>query len=157
MLLGPAAVMVASLLLTCLSVRAGENVPTPAMVGHWQGNARIVVNWCQQRGLPIALDIRPDGSVTGKIGDAALRQGHFQRNRGWVGRKLNVKTDYIITGKLSGPIVAAEGITRSGVKIPLNFVGRTFVGGVHTSGSAFGGKARMILSAASLTLRREDS
>lgn len=60
----------------------------------------------------------------------------------------------IIVGDLTGSIVAAEDITRSGVKMPLNFIGGSFVGALRTSGCKFGGKDRMILSAASLTLRR---
>jgi hypothetical protein len=133
---------------------SGEPVATPAMVGHWEGNARIIVDWCRQTNLPVVVDIRADGSVTGKIGDATLTNGSLKRNRGWLGRKLNVKTGYIITGSLSGPIVAAESITRSSVKVPLNFTGGNFVGGIHTSGSKVGGKDRMILSGASLKLTR---
>lgn len=139
-------------LLTGGNASADERIVTPAMAGHWEGSARIIVTWCQQTNLPVAVDIRADGSVTGKIGDATLTNGSLKRNRGWLGRKLNVKTDYIITGSLSGPIVAAESITRSSVKVPVNFRGGTFVGGVHTSGSKVGGKDRMILSAASLKL-----
>lgn len=99
------------------------------------------------------MDIRADGSVTGKVGDATLIKGHFERNRGWLGRKLNLATDHIVRGDLNGPVVAAEGITRESVSIPLNFIGGAFVGGVHTSGSKFGGKEKMILSASSLTLK----
>ena len=133
---------------------ADEPAVTPPMVGHWEGDARIIVNWCQQTKLPLAVDIRADGSVTGQIGDATLTNGFIKRNRGWMGQKFNVKTDYIITGNLSGSIVAAESITRSGVKVPLNFTGGNLIGGVHTSGSKVGGKDRMILSAASLKLTR---
>jgi len=140
-----------TLLLATSTSLATDTVVTPAMVRHWEGNARIIVSWCKQTNLPISLGIHSDGSVTGIIGDAVLSQGRLQRNRGWLGRKLHLKTDYIIIGDLAGSIVAAEGITRSGVKMPLNFSGGTFVGGLHTSGSKFGGKDRMILSA-SLTL-----
>jgi hypothetical protein len=123
------------------------------MVGHWEGDARIVVSWCHQTNLHVALDIRTDGSVTGKVGDATLLKGRFERNRGWLGRKLNLATDYIIKGELNGPIVAAEGITRKSVSIPLNFSGGVLAGGAHTSGSKFGGKEKMILSAMSLRLK----
>ena len=126
---------------------AGNRGVMPDIVGHWQGGGRIIVTWCQQTNLPLALEIKGDGTVTGKVGDATLTKGRFRRNRGWLGRKLNIKTDYIITGSLEGPIVAAEGIVRSGVKIPVNNSAGKLVGGIHTTGSKFGGKKRMILSA----------
>jgi hypothetical protein len=143
----------AALLIACSS-QAAESVVTPAMVGHWEGNARIVVSWCHQKNLSVKVDIHADGSVTGTVGDAKLTEGHLLRNRGWLFRKLNWATDYIITGGLDGAIVAAEGITRSSVKMPLNFSGGTFAGGVNTSGSDFGGKEKMWLAAMSLNLVR---
>lgn len=121
------------------SSRADENILTPAMTGHWEGNARIVVIWCKQKYLPVKVDIHPDGSVTGTVGDATLIDGRFESNRGWLFRKLNWATDYIIMGDLKGPLVAAEGITRAKVKIPLNFTNGTFEGGVNSSGSGFEG------------------
>jgi hypothetical protein len=143
-----------AILLTVLTSRATESVVTPAMVGHWEGNARIGMTWCHQTNLPVKVDIHADGSVTGTVGDAKLTDGRFQRNRGWLLRKLNWATDYIIKGGMDGAIVAAEGITRSSVKMPLNFSNGTFVGGVNTSGSHFGGKKSMWLAAGSLKLVR---
>lgn len=133
--------------------QADNRVATDAMVGQWEGSARVIVVWCQQTNLPVAVNIGADGTVTGKFGAATLTQARLKKNRGWLGRKLNVKTDYIIVGSLQGAIVAREEITRSQVKMPLNFRGGAFVGGLHTSGSKFGGKERGILSAG-LTLRR---
>ena len=77
-----------------------------------------------------------------------LKNGKLRRNRGAIGRKLNIKTDYIVTGDLSGPVIAAEKISRASVSIPLNFENGDYVGGLHTNGSNFGGKDRMKLSAA---------
>ena len=140
----------------CLAwnLRAAENSVAPTMTGHWVGNARIIVSWCHQTNLVVAVDIKSDGTVTGKIGDAILVEGCFEKNRGWLGRKLNLATDYIIKGKLDGSVVAVEGITRERISIPLNFNDSAFTGGIHTSGSKFGGKEKMILSATALTLVR---
>lgn len=143
-------------LLTSWSLLAAESVVTPTMVGHWEGTARIIVTWCQQTNLPVKLNIGADGKVTGTVGDATLVNARLERNRGWLGRKLNVKTDYLISGDLKGSVIAAEGIKRSGVKMPLNFTRGTFVGGVHTSGWLAGGKEGMVLSASSLVLTRAD-
>jgi hypothetical protein len=139
------------------SLRAADISISPALIGHWEGDARIIVSWCHQTKLHVTIDLFRDGSVTGKVGDATLIKGRFERNRGWLGRELNLATDHIIRGDLSGPVVAAEGVTRETVSIPLNFISGTFVGGVHTSGSKFGGKERMILSASSLTLSKMTS
>lgn len=147
-------IMMAALVLACSRTWAADATLPSAMTGHWEGDARVVVSWSQQTTIHVALDIRPDSSVTGKIGDATITNGHFTQNRGRLGRALNWATDYIIQGKLDGAVIAAEGITRESVSIPLNFISDAFVGGVHTSGSKFGGKEKMILSARSLTLRR---
>ena len=53
--------------------------------------------------------------------------------------------------------MAAEGITRDYIYMPLNFSAGTFTGGFHTSGLKLGGKEKMILSAMSLTLVRAKS
>jgi hypothetical protein len=140
--------------LTVWSAGAAGNIVTPAMVGCWQGNARIIVSWCRQTNLPVKVEIHADGSVTGTVGDAKLTGGRFQQNRGWLGRKLNLATDFIIRGRLDGAIVATEGITRSSVMIPLNLSGGNFAGGINTSGTLFGGKKKMIFTAMSLTLTR---
>jgi hypothetical protein len=134
---------------------AAESVVKTSMVGHWDGSARIIVSWCTQQMLPVALDLHADGTVTGKVGDADLTNGRFSRNRGWLGRKLNFATDYIVRGDLNGAVVAAEGISRAGVSIPLNFRDGRFTGGLHTTGSKFGGKETMILSASALKLSRK--
>ena len=126
---------------------AGGHPVTPAMAGHWEGNAHIIVNWTKATNLVVSLDIATDGIVTGKIGDATLKKGRFKSNRGWLGRKLNLATDHIITGDLEGPVIAAEGITRSGVNIPLTFTNGCFKGSVHTTGWEIGGKKHMRLTA----------
>ena len=126
---------------------AGGNPVKPEMVGYWEDNAHIIVNWTQQTNLPVAIDIAADGTVTGNIGDATLKKGRLRLNRGWLGRKLNLATDYIIQGDLDGPLIAAEGIKRSGVNMPMNFTDGVFRGCVHTTGWEIGGKKHMILTA----------
>jgi hypothetical protein len=126
----------------------------PEMAGAWAGEARIVVNWTKERTLRVAVTIAPDGSVTGTIGDATLRDGRLETNRTAIGRALHIKTDWIIKGSLDGDVIKAEGIRRDGVMVPLDFVGGRFEGGVNTSGSHFGGKDSMWLAAQGLVLDR---
>jgi len=125
-----------------------------AMTGTWTGTAVIFVNWTRQKGLPVSLTIHADGVVDGTIGDAKLVNGTFRPNRGPVGRALHVKTDWIGDGELEGLIVAADSIRRDAVHVPLNWDGESFRGAVHSSGSMFGGKEHMVLTAGRLVLRR---
>ena len=145
-------------ILACLSgllasavLLAGE-VPTREMTGDWSGRGEIVVSWTKQRQISVQLTISPDGAVQGTIGDARLSAGKFTRNRGWLGRALNIKTDYIITGPLEGCIVASENVCRDSVKIPLHWSEGHFTGSLHTSGTHVGGKDRMVFTAGRLSL-----
>jgi hypothetical protein len=134
-----------------------QHVVTPAMTGHWEGNARVIVSWCAQTNLPVALDIRADGSVAGTIGDAKLVEGHFlsHRSRPW--------RHTIITGKLDGAIVAAEGVSRSQVTMICDYNNDSFKGQIDTSGSlcVFSSqktrKGKMALTAIDLKLNRSQS
>jgi hypothetical protein len=133
---------------------AADEAFAPGTVGQWQGQARIIVAWAKQTNLWVALEIRDNGAVTGRIGDALLLNGRLKKNRGEPGRKLKLKTDYIVVGDLKGAIISAEGITRAHVKLPLNLSDGILRGGLHTCGSKFGGKDQMILTAAGLMLTR---
>jgi len=140
--------------LTAWNSRSAESIITPAMVGHWEGNAQIIVSWCHQTNLTVSVDIHADGSVTGKIGDATLVAGHFlsHRTRPW--------RHSIITGKLDGAIVAAEDITRSEVTMICDFGDGSFKGQIDTNGSfcVFSSKKtmkeKMALTAVGLKLTR---
>ena len=125
-----------------------------SMTGVWCGSARIVVDWAVEKKLGVRLEIPPSGVVRGQVGDARLVDGRLETNRGPVGRMLNIQTDYIIVGKLEGPMIAAERITRPGVRIPLNWTGSEFRGSVHSKGWKVGGKEHMALTASDLVLRR---
>lgn len=132
-------------------------VPDAGMIGTWSGDGQIVVNWTDQPSIRLRLIILPDGSVSGRVGDANLTSGRITTNRGPVGRFLHIKTDYIVSGRLLGPVIAAEHIRREAVKLPLNWNGSAFTGSLHTSGSAFGGADRMVFTALHLRLTREPS
>jgi hypothetical protein len=136
------------------SAYAASQATDPRMVGRWKGDATIFVSWTAAKSLTVQVVIAPNDSVTGTIGDARLVDGYFERNRGWLGRTLNIKTDYIITGKLDGPIIAAENIRRDRVMLPLNWKNNRFEGGVATSGTKMGGAKSMVLSAGRLVLER---
>jgi hypothetical protein len=125
-----------------------------SMTGVWCGSARIVVDWTRQENLGVRLEIPPSGAVTGQVGDARLVGGRLEVNRGPVGRMLSIRTDYVITGKLEGGLIASEGITRPGVKIPVDWTGSEFRGSVESEGWKIGGKDHTRLTASPLVLRR---
>ena len=137
------------------SDRDARPLEDSAMTGNWTGTATIVVNWTKQRQLTVDLVIARDGTVTGRVGDATLSAARLLPNRGWLGRTLNLATDWIIAGDLTGDIIAAESVHRTRVKIPLNWRDGRFTGGINTSGSKLGGKKDMILAAGWLNLQRK--
>ena len=152
-----AGLIIAFIALTGWNLCSAGNVVTPAMAGHWEGNARIIVSWCHQTNLPVAVDIDADGNVTGKIGNATLVAGHFLSHRSWPWRHT------LVTGKLDGAIVAAEDITRSDVTMICDFSNGSFNGQIDTNGSlcVFSSektmKEEMALTAVGLKLIRSQS
>jgi hypothetical protein len=151
-----------ALCLACLiggaatAARASSPALDPAFVGTWNGSAEIVVNWTQQRTLPVEVTIAADGTVTGKVGDAEIVDGRFRRNRGPIGRALHLGTDTIITGRLRGAVIASEDIARDSFTMPLNWRDGAFAGGVHAGRNKVGGRETMMLSATHMRLIRDD-
>lgn len=125
-----------------------------AMVGVWAGRAQIAVSWTQQRELAVRVGIRDDGSVSGTIGDAQLIDGRFANARGPVGRAMRVGREFMIGGRLSGPLIRSEAVQRASVRLSLDWKGQTFEGELQTSGTQEGSAEDMVLSATSLVLRR---
>jgi hypothetical protein len=124
------------------------------MTGVWSGVAQIFVNWTVQRPLDVHITIAPDGRVSGTVGDAALRNGRFESNRGGLARALRWKTDWIVIADLDGTVINAEGIHRASVKIPMNWVDDHFEGGLNTSGTHVGRQETMWIAAGPLRLER---
>jgi hypothetical protein len=105
----------------------------PPMLGVWQGVGVVVVPWLHERTIPVSLTIMANDSVSGTVGDATLVGARFaRRDTSNVGTRW--KTEYIITGNLTGPVVRIEGIWRPGISILLNWNGADFIGGFATSG-----------------------
>jgi hypothetical protein len=142
-------------LFVSITLLAARQRPREEMVGEWRGKGEILVEWSEQRELAVHLTIANSGAVHGVVGDARLVDGQLIRNRGWIGRALDIKTDYIITGRLEGCVVASEHICRESAKIALNSTEGRLVGSLHTNGTISGGKDRMVFTVAHLSLLRE--
>jgi hypothetical protein len=121
---------------------------TNEIVGHFKGNAKIIVEWCNLDSLTFDLNIDSLGNITGSIGNARIIQGKMKTN-------TFGSTKFIIEAELEGNIIEKEGIKRRRIKIPFDYVGGKIVGGFGTSGSKFGGKEKMILSGTDLILTRQ--
>jgi hypothetical protein len=109
-------------------------VVIPVMVGRWEGDAQMVVTWTRKRTLGVNIEIFANDSVAGTVGDARLVNARFLKTPGSLPGELRWKTDYIIEANLEGPIIRAENIYRTSVRIPLNWIGDGFRGGISTSG-----------------------
>ena len=109
-------------------------VVIPVMVGRWEGDGQMVVNWTRQRTLGVKIEIFANDSVAGTVGDARLANGQFLKSPGSQPGALRWNTDYVIEANLEGPIIRAENIHRTSVRIPLNWIGDGFRGGISTSG-----------------------
>jgi hypothetical protein len=117
----------------CLARPLGS-IPEP-LLGAWHGEAtvRLPIVFVPEPDddptddvvLPVALDliIHDDGTVTGTVGDAELVDCVLKQNRGELGRRLNMATDYIIMdGYLAGSIVAEDEVPEKAFTIPFNIV-----------------------------------
>jgi hypothetical protein len=120
------------------------DVVDPALVGTWQGECAIdlpiVFDPAQLPGdeertqsiVALTITIREDATINGTLGEAAIEASVLKRNRGELGRNLNVASDYIIIdGHLAGPIVS--GADETDVKpftIPFDLIDDHIQGGL---------------------------
>jgi len=131
-------VVLAATLIAAFSARASAQVATPSLIGKWGGVADVVVDWTKQRTIPINIVIRADDQVTGTIGDATLVRARLRRNRGWLARTLQTKTDFIIEAELEGQIIGTEQLQRDVIQIPFNWRDGRLVGSVNSSRNTIG-------------------
>lgn len=97
--------------------------------GKWQGICKISLGFfqdgpslCGTDSTMVDLTIHQDRIVTGTIGNARLVDCYLKGNRGWLSRKLNWRTEFIIKGHLEGPIVDCDTDSTIKITIPFNMV-----------------------------------
>jgi hypothetical protein len=135
-----------------VQARDGQSSIEEELIGTWKGEGRIIVAWCQQKHFSFELQIGANGIVSGKIGDAQIRNGRMKRNNflfRWLGN-----AEFIIDATLSSYIIEKENIWRESIRIFLDYEMPFLTGGFHTSGSKFGGKEKMILSGTGIKLTK---
>ncbi len=128
--------------------------PPAEYIGHWKGQAKIIVSWTQQKNLPIDIEIHFDGTVEGEIGDAQLVNGKLVKKSLVYTKVFQHETPYRIVGDLQGDIIKIENIQRDSVHISIRVEDGKIDGGLGTSGTKTGNKETMILSATDVSLIR---
>ncbi len=123
---------VLTIVLPCVVLAGGQPFPTPELVGTWAGRTEIFGPY-KAEAFPskhpddiqsVTLTIKKDGTVAGVIGKAVFRNARIHRNRGWLGRKLNLKTDFIVRGgRLVGKVTPRDPGTDCAFTIPFNIRG----------------------------------
>lgn len=141
-------VLIVGLAVTLVACKKAAVAPPASMVGHWEGKAEVAVNWCNAKELAVSLTINQDGTVAGKVGDATLKDGHIYPNPGKPPKGFMLQTNFVVEAALDGPLVAAEGIKRDDICIPVdvNKDGQ-LAGAFLTSGTEYGGNDEKVFSA----------
>jgi hypothetical protein len=139
--------VIAGLAAALVACRRVPVAPPSSMVGNWEGKADIAVNWCKAKELPVSLTINGNGSVAGKVGDAALKNAHIYPNPGRPPKGFTLQTKFVIEADLEGPLVGAEGIQRPDICIPVEVTkdGR-LAGAFLTSGKEYGDPNERVFS-----------
>lgn len=119
-----------ALLLSVSTSWAGRSIAVPdqRLVGAWQGQDQfcgmsrkeITGKKVAIQNVEVGLNISADAKVTGHVGGAELSGCVVEANRGWFGRLLHIKTDFIIRGKVVGAVSSgSEGGTHL-INAPFN-------------------------------------
>ena len=111
----------------------------PALVGTWVGSASNTHVTPNNTPMPLTLVVSEDGSVTGTLGTAIVKNGTIRKNRGKLSKRLNMKSDFLIYADLEGPLVAEKDIRYKGVFININIEnGKIVTAGFSTTHSPHG-------------------
>jgi len=116
-------------LLVTASRAVDEAFPPQMLVGTWRGNVEIFGPFkvepypskAPEDHQDVVIAIESSGVATGRIGQAVFKNCIIRRNRGWLGRKLNLKTDFIVLGGyMEGKITPKDEGGRREFTIPFN-------------------------------------
>ncbi|MCX6354378.1 MAG: hypothetical protein NTZ78_05680 [Candidatus Aureabacteria bacterium] len=126
--------------LTTVALAAESLFPPPELTGTWEGTSQLTRElWIQpdqknsvENWLTVSLTVLPNGAVEGKAGGASLANCVVKRNRGWLARKFNIRTDYIIAGYLNGKIAPKDTAGLKQITIPFNIIDGRIQGSIFT-------------------------
>ncbi|MDP1727632.1 MAG: hypothetical protein Q8M15_12680 [Bacteroidota bacterium] len=110
------------------SIILDESNGGTALIGTWSGKQSVQVRYStgfmkfrfveSGDSLVTLIQIDKEGKVSGSIGNAKMSDCRVIKNRGAVGRKLNLATDFSIRGKLEGFIFEGDTIASKDIAIP---------------------------------------
>jgi hypothetical protein len=129
-------IVLLALLLPVLASRADEVATVSSLAGQWHGTSRFTgISYAEAtqkkvaaQDVATALTIAADGRVTGHVGGAELGGCVVEANRGWFGRLLHIKTDFIIRGKIIGAVVPGSESGTHAINAPFNLDGARIAG-----------------------------
>jgi len=95
--------------------------------GTYTGKERVIIRYdrggqyiYREKEVLVSLIIDSKGNVIGMVGEATYEECNVIRNRGWIARQLNIKTDFLIEGMLNGNIFESDTIVNKNISIPFN-------------------------------------
>lgn len=95
--------------------------------GTYSGRQRVIIRYdkggqyiFKDSNAMVSLIISRNGEVIGMIGEATLEDCTVVQNRGWIGRQLGIKTDFLIKGMLKGNTFDSDTIMNKNISIPFN-------------------------------------
>ena len=134
------------------SIGTERSIPIQKLKGEWTGKCRSVVSW-YNKDIFLRLIIKPNLNVEGNVGDAVLHNGKLKKNRRMLSRFFDLNSnDFRIDADLKGAIVKKEKIIRKEICIVFSMQNNRLTGGFTTSGTKFGGRSSMKMSAYNMEL-----
>lgn len=139
------ALFIPAILLSILfsSISHAEDRAHP-LAATWSGAQKVTVRYRAEGefrflAAPDSVDLRltvgEDGRIDGRLGSAVFADCGLRSNRGWLGRTLNLKTDYIIRGRLLGAIFPNDPYHDKEISFPFNAAGGKISGSLfHLQG-----------------------
>lgn len=123
----------AAVLLALTPLQAPADTAYAALVGTWEGTVALD-SGAVAAGAPIRLVIAADGSVTGTVGDATIRNARVGRNPSLLARLFGLGTKWQLYGALEGALRSSDGLRRERLAMPLDLVDGELRGDFNASG-----------------------
>ena len=139
-------VIISLIAATCILASCNEWVVPGDLPGFYTGRERVIIRYdkdgqyiFRDSYVMISLIIDSTGQVAGMAGDATFEGCSVIQNRGFIGRQLGIKTDFLIKGILKGPTFDKDTIINKNISIPFNIENGELRGSLflNTNGDSF--------------------
>ncbi len=126
----------------------------PPVTGRWEGATRIVDDWGPPGDVAVVLSVSHDGAAEGTIGAASFRNAQLVANRSWVGGVFHIRSDYRLSGTLSGEITRRYAIECAAFALSLSLGPQGIDGRLTASGCSRGGLKEGTMHATAVRFRK---